>query len=72
MHTGKRQIPNLWSQDVSKELLSDLVRKDVAEFNDIFYRLQHAALEMFKGAFNNYSTLKLHYFHQQSHFFNAL
>ena len=31
------QISNLRSQDVSKEILSDLVRKNVAEFNDKFF-----------------------------------
>ena len=32
MLTETRQISNLRSQDVSKEILSDLVRKNVAEF----------------------------------------
>ena len=45
-----RQISNLRSQDVSKEILSDLRRKDVAEFNDKFYHFQYATLAMFKGA----------------------
>ena len=31
-----RQISNLRSQDVSKEILSHLVRKDGAEFSDVF------------------------------------
>ena len=31
-----RQISNLRSQDVSKEILSDLVRKNVAQFSDKF------------------------------------
>ena len=34
-----RQISNLRSQDVSKEILSDLVRKDAARFNDKFCHL---------------------------------
>ena len=59
MHTETRQISNLRSQDFSKEILSDLVRKDVSEFNDMFYHFQYATLEMFKGAFYNYSMLKL-------------
>ena len=72
MHAETRQISNLRSQDVSKEILSDLVRKDVAEFNDKFYNFQYATLEMFKGAFINYSALKLHIFHQHPHFCNLL
>ena len=32
-----REILNWRNQDVSKEILLDLVRKDVAEFNDKFY-----------------------------------
>ena len=48
------QISNFRSQDASKEILSELVRKDVAEFND-----KYTFLKMFKGAFNNYSKLKL-------------
>ena len=32
-----RQILNWRNQDISKEILLDLVRKDVAEFNDKFY-----------------------------------
>ena len=32
MLTETRQISNFRSQDVSKEILSDLVRKNVAEF----------------------------------------
>ena len=46
------QISNLRSQDVSMEILSDLIRKDVAKFNEFY-----ATLEIFKGAFNNYSML---------------
>ena len=37
MLTETRQISNLRSQDVSKEILSDLVRKNVAEFSDKFF-----------------------------------
>ena len=71
MHMETRQISNLWSEDVSKEILLDLVRKDVGEFNK-FYHSQYATLEMFKGAFNNYSMFKLRFFHQHPHFCNAL
>ena len=59
MLTETRQISNFRSQDVSKEILSDLVRKNVAEFSDKFFHFQYAILEMFKGALNNYSMLKL-------------
>ena len=48
MHTETHQISNLGSQDVFKEILSDLVKKDVAEFNDKFYHFEYATLEMFK------------------------
>ena len=48
MLTKTRQISNL-SQDVSMKILSDLVRKNVAEFSDKFFHLQYATLEMFKG-----------------------
>ena len=58
MLTETRQISNLRNQDVSKEILSDLVRKDVAEFSDKFYHFQYATLEMFKAVLNNYSMLK--------------
>ena len=34
---------------------------DVAEFNDQFYHFHYATPEMFKGTFNNYSVLKLHF-----------
>ena len=34
MLTETRQISDLRSQDVSKEILSDLVRRNVAEFSD--------------------------------------
>ena len=62
MHSETRQISNLSSQEVSKEILSDLVRKDAGEFNDKFYYIQYATLEMFKGTFNNYSMLKMRFF----------
>ena len=52
-------MSNLRSQDLSKEILSDLARKNVAEFSDKFFHFQYATLEMFKGALNNYSMLKL-------------
>ena len=67
-----RQISNLRNQDVSKEILSDLVRKDVAEFSDKFSHFQYATLEMFKAALNNYSVLKLRFFNQHPHFCNVL
>ena len=52
-----RQISNLRSQDVSKEILSDIGRKDVAEFSNKISHFQYATLEMFKAALNNYSML---------------
>ena len=55
---GARQILNLRSKDVSKEILSDLVRKNVADFSDKFFHFQYATLQMFKAALNNYSMLK--------------
>ena len=61
----------LKSQGVSKEILSDLVRKDVAKFNEKFYYFQCSTLEMFKGTFSNYSVLKL-FFHQHSDFCHVL
>ena len=67
----KGQISNLRSQDVSKEILSDLVKKSVAEFSDKFFHLPYATLEMFKGALNNYSMLKL-LFNKHSPFCNVL
>ena len=67
-----RQISTLRSQDVSKEILSDLVRKDIAEFSDKFCHFQYATLEMFKGALNDYSMLKLRFFNQHPHFCNIL
>ena len=70
MLTETRQISNL-SQDVSKEILSDLVRKNVAEFSDKFFHFQYAILEIFKGALNNYAMLKL-VFNQHPPFCNVL
>ena len=52
MLTETRQISNL-SQDVSKEILSDLVRENVAEFSYKFFHFQYATLEMFKGNSDN-------------------
>ena len=66
------QISNFRSQDASKEILSELVRKDVAEFNDKFQHFQYAFLKMFKGAFNNYSKLKLPSFLSTPTFCNVL
>ena len=59
MLTETRQISNLRSQDVSKEILLDLAGKNIAECSDKFFHFQYATLEMFKGALNNYSMLKL-------------
>ena len=61
MLTETRQISNLRSQDVSKEILSDLVRKNVAKFSDKFFHFQYATREMCKGALNNQSMLKLYF-----------
>ena len=72
MLTEMRQISNLRSQDVSTEILLDLLRKDVAELSDKFSHLQYASLEMFKRALNNYSILKLCFFNQHPHFCNIL
>ena len=58
MLTETRQISNLRRQDVSKEILSDLVRKDGAEFSDKFYHFLYATLEMYKAALDNYSMLE--------------
>ena len=41
-----RQILNWASEDVSKEKLSELVRKAIAEFNDKFYHFENATQEM--------------------------
>ena len=57
MLTEKRQISNLRKQDVSKDILSDLVRKDVAEFCDKFSHFQYATLEMFEAALILINTL---------------
>ena len=69
--TEMRQISNLRSQDISKEILPDLVRKNAAEFSDKFFHFQYATLEMFKGALNNYTMLKL-LFNQHPPFCNVL
>ena len=61
MLTETHQISNLKSQDVPKEILSDSVRKNVAEFK--VFHFQYAAREMCKGALNNYSMLKLRFFY---------
>ena len=61
MFTETRQISNLRSQDASKEILSDLVTKNVAEFSDKFFHFQYATWEMCKGELNNYSMLKLRF-----------
>ena len=53
MLTETRQISNLRSQDVSKEILLDLAGKNIAEFSDKFFHFQYATLEMLKGALNN-------------------
>ena len=49
MLTETSQISNLKSQDVSKEILLDLVREYVTEFSDKFFHFQYATLEKFKG-----------------------
>ena len=59
MLTESRQISNLRSEDVSIEILSDLVTKNVAEFSDKFFHFQYATREMCKGTLNSYSMLKL-------------
>ena len=58
MLTETRQISNLRRPDVSKEILSDLVRKDVAEFSDTFDHFLEATLEMYEAALDNYSMLE--------------
>ena len=45
--TETHQISDLRNQDASKEILSDLVRKDFAEFSDKFTHFQYATLEIF-------------------------
>ena len=72
MLTETRQISNLRGQDVSKEILSDLVRKNVAEFSDKFFHFQYKTREMCKGTLNHYSMLKLRFFNQNPHFCNVL
>ena len=62
MVTETRQISNLRSQDVSKEILSGLVRKNVPDFSDKFFHFQYETREMCKGALNNHSMLKLRFF----------
>ena len=68
MLTEMRQISNLRSQDVSKEILLDLVRKNVAEFSDKFFHFQYATREICKGELNNYSILILHLFNRHHTF----
>ena len=51
-----------------KQTLSDLIRKDIAEFSDKFSYCQCATLDMFKATLNNYSMLKL-FFNQHPHFY---
>ena len=72
MHTEKCQISNFGSEDVSKEILTDLFRKDVAEFNNMFYHFEYATMEMLAESFNYYLVLKLRIFHQQPHLFCVL
>ena len=62
MLTETHQNSNLRNQDVSKEILSDLVRKNVVEFSDKFFHFQYATQEMCQGALNNYSLVKLRFF----------
>ena len=69
---GKRQMSILRSQDVSEEILSDLVRRNVAEFSDKFFHFRYATREMCKGALNNYSMLKSLFFNQHPHFCDVL
>ena len=64
MLTEQRQMSNLRSQDVSKEIVSDLVRNS--------FHFQYATREMCKGVLNNYSMLKLRFFNQHPHFCNVL
>ena len=70
MLTEMPQISNVRNQGVSMKILSDLVRKDVADFSDKFSHFQYVTLEMFKAALNNYSMLKLRFFNQCPHFCN--
>ena len=64
MLTEQRQMSNLRSQDVSKEIVSVLVRNS--------FHFQYATREMCKGVLNNYSMLKLRFFNQHPHFCNVL
>ena len=68
MLTEMPQISNVRNQGVSMEILSDLVRTDVADFSDKFSHFQYATLETFKAALNNYSMLKVCFFNQCPHF----
>ena len=68
----ENKFSNFSCQDVSMEILSDLVRKNVAEFSDKFFHFQYATRDMCKGALYNYSMLKLRFFNQQPHFCNVL
>ena len=70
MLTETPQILNL-SQGVSKEILSDLVWKNVAEVSDKFFHFQCTTVEMFKGVLNNHSILRL-VFNQHPPFCNVL
>ena len=54
-----RQMSNLTSQDNSKEILPDFVRKDFAEFSYNFSHFQYA--KCLRKALNNYSMLKLRF-----------
>ena len=72
IHTETHQILNFGSQDISKEILSDSVRKDFVEFNDIFYYFEYAALEMLEESFNNYSMLKLRFFSSTTALFQCI
>ena len=72
MLTATRQISNLRSQGVSKEILSDLAKKNVAEFSDKFLHFQYATRDMCKGVLNNYSMLILRFFNQHPQFSNVL
>ena len=49
MLTQTRQISILRSKDVSKEILSDLVRKNVAEFSDKFLHFQYTPGKCVRG-----------------------
>ena len=54
------------------EILRGLVGKDVAKFSDKFSYFQYTTLEMFKGALNINSMLKLRFLNLHSRFSNAL